>query len=60
MIYVTLYEDIPEQRYVTLDTGTVAVRLDSDEAEEIAIAILQLLSRCQQPRRNVVSICNAF
>jgi hypothetical protein len=60
VIYVTLYEDIPEQRYVTLDTGTVAVRLDSDEAEEIAIAILQLLSRCQQPRRNVVSICNAF
>jgi hypothetical protein len=56
VIYLTLYEDIPDQRYITLDTGAVAVRLGAEEAEEIAIAIFQLLSRCQQPCPNVVSI----
>ena len=56
MIYLDLQEDNPKQRYVTVDTGAVVVRLSLEEAEGIAIGILQLLSGRPQPHPNVVNI----
>ena len=61
MIFVGLQEDNPKQRYVTIDTGSVVIRLSLEEAEDIATSILQLLGRRESAPSsefcpNVVSI----
>ena len=61
MIYVGLQEDNPKQPYVTIDSGSVVVRLSLEEAEDIATSILRLLGRRQSTSSpeffpNVVSI----
>jgi hypothetical protein len=61
VIYVGLQEDNPKQPYVTIDSGSVVVRLSLEEAENIATSILQLLGRRESASSsefcpNVVSI----
>jgi hypothetical protein len=56
MIYLSLQEDAPNQRYLIVDSGTAAVRLGEKEAEEMAIEILRLLSGSRQPLPNVIDI----
>ena len=56
MIYLTLDEDVPAQRYITVDSGAFVLRLSSEEAQGIAIGILQLLGERQDNTSNVINI----
>ena len=56
MVYLTLDEDIPKQRYITVDAGAFVLRLSSEEARDIAVGIFQLLGSHQQESSNVVNI----